>query len=323
MEAASVTGNLTTLEKRQWLYPLCLLLLLGCDGEPPLDLQRGRTELDAAMIPVLMDEGIFDAAPLDLPDGICPDLTVFESDVLPQVDSVCGACHAVEHNPANNYFEWYSPGRVGDLTPRQIQDNLQETLRLVDFDNPDDSPLLAYHRDQGDTHGIFTPTRAAVVTSWIAAGTIDCPDEAPDAGVDPMPNPIGPCGPIVDRDRYGTASSRALWFAPGGINELLVGTSAIEPGKCGDATCHGAQGVGGTLWLATRYNDTSAACNLQVVEAFINRVDVDRSDLLVKPLGETPVTPEGGVHGGQTVFRGRDDPDYIRLRNWVIEGGLR
>jgi hypothetical protein len=42
--------------------------------------------------------------------------------------------------------------------------------------------------------------------------------------------------------------------------------------------------------------------------------------LLVKPLGEGTNDPNVSLHGGETVFSGRTDEDYVALQNWIIGG---
>jgi hypothetical protein len=197
---------------------------------------------------------------------------------------------------------------------------MAEVVRISDFDTPENSVLLTYHAEGGDNFGIPSPTRAALIIEWITEASTNCEPLEADAGVGPIAE--SPCSAPVDLERYGTEASREAWRAPDGINTLLVGDAPSNPGACGDAVCHGSPNTGGSLWLAQNDQPGAAECNLSIVEAYILRGDIDNSDLLTKPLGEISVTPNERTHGGAVVFRGRDDPDYILLRNWIISGGV-
>ena len=301
------------------------LLAAACDGEPPLDLMPTPNNmaemLDTGVVEAPADLGVTD---LNVPvsDDLCPDEAAFEEVVAQQIDNVCGACHNVRHDPANRLFEWYSYS-LGELSTAQQRDNFVEALRLIDFDAPERSTLFTYHRDKDDSHGVFTAAREDLVTEWIQASTQNCVAETEsDAGV-VRPGAESPCPSNVNADRFGTPESRAQWAAPGGVHEVLVGTGPANPGKCADPACHGTSGTGGNLWFQSADMPDAANCNLSVIEGWINRLDVDSSEILTEPLGEMPDRPGQSQHGGAVVFRGRDDPAYILLRNWIIEGGIQ
>ena len=312
----------------RFLKGVLLILILttgGCDGEPPLDLMptpRNMSEMmDSGGEAEPQDLGVTD---LNVPvsDELCPDEATFAEVVAQQIDNVCGACHNVRHDPSNRLFEWYSFS-LGQLSDAQQRDNFVEALRLIDFDTPDRSTLFTYHRDKDDSHGIFTAAREGLVTEWIEASTQDCVAELESDAGPVNPGTDSPCPSNVDPERFGTPESRAQWAAPDGVHEVLVGTGPANPGKCGDPACHGTAGTGGNLWFQSAELPDAVDCNLSVIEGWINRLDVDSSEILTEPLGEMPDRPGESQHGGAVVFRGRDDPAYILLRNWIIEGGIQ
>jgi hypothetical protein len=276
-------------------------------------------------VPLDATDGL-DAAVMDMqvieppPPGVCPDFDTYQSDVQLTLDRVCGACHRTDHDTGNNTFEMFN-GDGGERTEEQLRSNMSELLRISDFDMPAESIALVYHRDQGDPHGVLSPTRFTILEEWIRSSTSNCPDVEADGGM----ASVGqfPCAAPVDVERYGTEASRALWLGEEGINVMLIGDRPANPGACGDAICHGTPGMGGALWLATNDQPGNAECNLQIVEAFIRRDEPLTSELLMRPLGESAVRPEDGMHGGAVVFRGRDDPEYVRVLQWIVEGGVR
>jgi len=306
-----------------------LALSLGitaCDGEEPLELMPTMTGKDAGMdarmspreASMPTPDARTDATPL--PAEICPDEQFFTDELQPDLDNLCGRCHDSALDVTNSSLEVHSVN-LPERTPAMIQENMQEVLRLIDFENPADSSFFRYHLDGGDDYGIPMADQIARFIGWIESARDNCDPPEPDAG---MSGPSSfPCNAPVDTERFGTPESRDEWLRPGGVNELLVGDGPNNPGYCGGVLCHGSRDTGGDLWLARNEQMGNAECNLQVIEPFIDRGNVDTSNLLMWPLGENPIRPEQGRHGGSVVFQGRDDPNYVRLRAWIISGGIR
>ena len=108
-------------------------------------------------------------------------------------------------------------------------------------------------------------------------------------------------------------------FVADKINELLVGTRE-DPSKgiCSGGSCHTVQGNG--LWLLGPDDPCSEDWNFTFSQLYVNPRQPLESALIIQPLGEVRQDPNNPMHGGRVVFQGREDPNYIKLANWVSAG---
>ena len=120
-----------------------------------------------------------------------------------------------------------------------------------------------------------------------------------------------PCDALPQGDGIGNPGFREAFG--NGINELLV----EECNQFG--ACHGERGGGGGLYLLPLDDPCSVDWNFVVTSHFINPRRIDESLILTKPLGFGSVD---NTHGGAVVFAGTADPNYVALRNWLIDGLL-
>ena len=205
-----------------------------------------------------------------------------------------------------------------DVSPIEL---MNEVLRLSDFEDFENSRLLRYHPDKGETYTLLAGRRQQYL-DWLEDAVNGC--DIPDVGVPEEGDVMAvPCSVGVDEERYGTPESRASWNMPGGIHAMLVGDESTGRGLCASAECHGmAASEANQLAFAPYEVPGAAACNLRAVEPYIDRMNIDMSDILIRPLGEDPVRPGEFRHGGATVFRGRDE-NFGRLRDWIIESNAQ
>lgn len=266
--------------------------------------------------------------PCEMPE---PDVTRFAEEVVPALTIGCGGrgCHGAARepnvDPEDGAFRfWESTNGIND---EQQQANLDETLRLVNFCNPEGSALMIFARsDQNSSpiHPVATPPMPEgtqpynTLISWIEdavpvpdmfvppppedMGPPDEPDAEfgpPDMRLDPPPVPCEgiPQFEVFNRfdiDQFVTE-----------VNPMIVETCATQPG------CHSEPGDGGGLYYLTELqNECDQRWNLLVSQWYVNPVDLPRSLVLTKPLDRN--------HGGRVVFDGTDDPNYVLLSTWLL-----
>lgn len=265
--------------------------------------------------------------PCEMPE---PLLDRFSDEVMPALTIGCGGrtCHGGARvpnvDPSDSVFRFWESNNPLDET--QLNQNLEEVLRLTNFCNPEGSVLMVYaSSDQNSTpiHPVPSmpmPRGTApyeTLLSWIEdsvpvpdmyippppedAGLPDEMDEGiPDMEVPVEPPPV-PCDGIPSEalfDRYDLDEFREV------INPMIIQTCAEQAG------CHGESGVGGGLYYLTQQDECSRRWNLLVTQWYINPTDLPRSLILTQPLDRD--------HGGQVVFRGSNDPNYVLLSSWLL-----
>ncbi len=265
--------------------------------------------------------------PGDAQTIIDPSVDTFRDVIMPILRNSCNG--PICHESSNISARQYQVTLERDLTPEQLQENLDSTVAWVNFQAPTQSELLLQAIADDGCCAAHPPILTAeadqyrLMKEWIEDSTrVVEPDPGPDAGPEPdvpdepdvpeepelpvpcdsFPNPNDVTGPM----RFGPYQQH--------VNDMLVERCTLVGG------CHARPGNGGGLGILREEDDCSVQWNFLTARWFVSpeRVNVLSSPLLTKPLGQQE--PDQ-LHGGAVVFRGQDDCGFVTLKLW-LEGDL-
>lgn len=256
-----------------------------------------------------------------------PDFALFRDTVMPNlIREGCnnGGCHG---SPLGFNAEMALVGG-GDPSEEEIRENMDSVVDWVDSDAPSQSLVLRYMTQESDCCSGHPTVYAEdgitwrSVHDWIEASITLVEPDPPDMGDPDMPGedmggpdmdgepdmPVVPCDALPqDPDRL-----------PGGfdydnfntyVNPMMVRNCTLVGG------CHASRGDSGGLFLLRDLEDACAVnWNFLTVRWFVDQANPIASPLLTEPLG---VQSLGDYHGGEMVFNGNSDCDYVMLKSWI------
>ena len=132
------------------------------------------------------------------------------------------------------------------------------------------------------------------------------PDMAPDMPEEPDV-PLVPCEAFPEPDSLPGALRYESF--QGYVNPMLIRSCTTANG------CHALQGEGGGLWfLRNTEDECETTWNYLTSRWFVNPQQTISSPILLEPLGQQAL---GDFHGGNVVFEGNSDCDYVMLKAWI------
>ena len=264
----------------------------------------GPSSADMGM-PRAMDQSVaVDRGQMPM-EMLYPDESLFESEVLPILQTQCGSCHESSVNLSDNSPPAPGPNQW-QLDPNNISDSVAEVVAFINPESPSDSVLLRFHDPDG--YGtIQNPMQNRLIEDWIADTLV--PKTSTTSG------PSGPSAIGCDRLPLGDGIGPPGWYAEfeSVVNPMFVGTLELPDGYCNGPGCHTDTDVDeNSFYILPAEDPCSARWNFFVSQSFLNLDDPSASPLVRKPLGE----PGINMHGGQQVFSGQDE-NYLLLLNWI------
>lgn len=254
-----------------------------------------------------------------------PDLERFQSEVMPVLRN-CGdnpACHTP------NSIREFKIHTDDPLPEAKLSENIDWVVDWISYEEPEESRLLRYmiNDEECCTHAFTSYLEGGpefeTIVAWIEGSTRvivpDPPDMGEPDGVEDMPDapvdmPEGngvPCDGLPDpRTLPGNLSYDNF---DGYVNGMLQARCTTANG------CHAVRGEGGGLWFVRGQEECDVTWNLLATRWFIDASSSVSSPILTEPLGQQAL---GDYHGGQQVFRGNSDCDYVMLKSW-IEGNFQ